>query len=59
MVALANCDFQIGEKFTDLAQAPGVLLWHTLLCYSFTAIPRELKEKAGVFRLHLPHGRDE
>jgi hypothetical protein len=24
-----------------------------------TAIPQDLKEKAGVFGLHLPHGRDE
>jgi hypothetical protein len=26
---------------------------------NFTAIPHDLKEKAGVFCLHLPHGRDE
>jgi len=25
----------------------------------FTAVPQDLREKAGVFCLHLPHGRDE
>ena len=33
--------------------------WSLKMRKKVTAIPQELKEKAGVFCLHLPHGRDE